>query len=188
MKFLGVQLASFAKALLGSAQEISRDLFSSVGLSNWTEKSFKGNTRYELVRDVDLNRMVVLAKTECAASARFKKITVDLPKTPAMRWSWKIDKPYVGIDENTKAGDDFPVRVYVLVEHGFLGVSSKALNYVWASKNPVGASWPNPFTSQARMVAVNSGAFDAGRWVNHRRNVHEDLKAAFGARYMQSPS
>jgi hypothetical protein len=123
---------------------------------------------------------VVRARTNGAASGRFKKMTVDLSKTPVMHWSWKIEKPYSGVDENTKAGDDFPVRVYVVVERGFLGLSTKALNYVWASKNPVGASWPNPFTSQARMLAVNSGAIDAGKWIAHKRNVRDDLKEAFG--------
>jgi hypothetical protein len=45
---------------------------------------------------------------------------------------------------------------------------------------PAGTSWPNPFAAQARMLAVNSGMADAGKWVTHKRNVREDLKAAFG--------
>jgi hypothetical protein len=60
------------------------------------------------------------------------------------------------------------------------------LNYVWASKNPVGASWPKPLTPQARIVDVNSGAVDAGRLTNHRRNVRKDLRAAFGEEFTET--
>ncbi|OGB25470.1 MAG: hypothetical protein A3I66_15380 [Burkholderiales bacterium RIFCSPLOWO2_02_FULL_57_36] len=161
-------------------QSIPVGAFSSGDFSGWTEKSFKGHTIYEVVKDQELRKSVVRAQTQDAASGRFKKITIDLSRTPILNWSWKIEKPYTGIDENTKAGDDFPVRVYVVVERGFLGLSTKALNYVWASKNLIGASWSNPFTSQARMLAVNSGAADTGTWVAHKRNVRDDLKAAFG--------
>ena len=180
MKFLVMLIPFLAISLPLLAETKLVGAFSAGDLSGWAEKSFKGQTHYKLVTDQELNRTVVHARTEGAASGRFKKITVDLSKTPILRWSWKIEAPYKNIDENTKGGDDFPVRVYVVVERGFLGMSTKALNYVWASKNPVGASWPNPFTSQARMLAVNSGAKDAGQWVSHRRNVREDLQAAFG--------
>lgn len=154
--------------------------FSASDVSGWTEKSFEGHTQYELVRDRELNKTVLRAHTQGAASGRFRKVTVDLSRTPVLRWSWKIEKPYSNIDEATKAGDDFPVRIYVVVERGFLGLSTRALNYVWAANKPVGTSWPNPFTSQAQMLAVNSGAADAGKWVSHKRNVRDDLKAAFG--------
>jgi hypothetical protein len=162
------------------AQTIQVGTFSASEFADWTEKSFKGHTLYELVKDPEIGKTVVQAQTQGAASGRFKKVKIDLVKTPFLNWSWKIDKPYAGIDENTKTGDDFPVRVYVVVERGLFGISTLALNYVWASKNPVGTSWPNPFTAQARMLALDSGAADAGKWVGHKRNVREDLKAAFG--------
>lgn len=76
--------------------------------------------------------------------------------------------------------------MYSAVERGFLGTSTRALNYVRASINPVGASWPNPFMSQARMLAVNNGATDSGRWVEHRRNVRKDLKATLGEDFIET--
>ena len=162
------------------AQTVQVGAFSARDFSEWDEKAFKGRTVYEFVRDPEVGANVVQAQTSGEASGRFKKVRIDLADMPFLNWSWKIEKPYAGMDENTKAGDDFPVRVYVVVERGFLGFSTKALNYVWASKNPVGASWPNPFTSQARMLAVNSGASGAGSWITHKRNVRDDLRAAFG--------
>ncbi len=173
----------YAAALLlhtlpAAAETVQVGMFSAGDLAGWEDKSFKGQTRYELVPGP--SGTVLQASTDGMASGRFRKIRVDLAKTPVLNWSWKIAAPYRDIDESTKAGDDFPVRVYVVVERGLLGLRTRALNYVWASGKPVGARWPNPFTSQAMMLAVDSGAAKAGAWVSHKRNVRDDLRAAFG--------
>jgi hypothetical protein len=178
-----IALASCAACLLllaapAFATEIRVGAFSAGDLFGWEEKSFKGHTRYALVSED--GRTVLGAETDGAASGRFRKIHVDLTKTPVLAWSWKIAAPYAGIAENEKRCDDFPVRLYVVVERGVFGLSSLALNYVWAAQNPVGMLWPNPFTKQAMMLALDSGAARAGQWVTHRRNVREDLRAAFG--------
>jgi hypothetical protein len=161
-----------------AAQQVLVGAFSAGDLAGWEEKSFKGHTEYQLVRDKDLN--VLQASTDGMASGRFRKIRIDLTKTPVLHWSWKIEAPYRDIDENTKGGDDFPVRIYVVVERGPLGLRTRAMNYVWSAARPVGARWPNPFTSQAMMLAVDSGDAGAGAWVSHKRNVRDDLRAAFG--------
>lgn len=163
-----------------AAEKIVAGAFSAGDFSGWEEKSFKGQTSYQLVRDAQSGKLVLGAHAQGSASGRFKKIRIDLASTPYLHWSWKVEGPYVGLDENTKGGDDFPVRVYVVVQRGVFGLSTHALNYVWASASPVGSSWPNPFTANARMIAVDSGARGAGQWVEHRRDVRADLKGAFG--------
>jgi hypothetical protein len=164
--------------LPAAAGTVHAGVFSAGDLAGWEDKSFKGQTRYELVPGPSAT--VLQASTDGMASGLFRKIKVDLVKTPVLNWSWKIEAPYRDIDESTKAGDDFPVRVYVVVERGLLGLRTRAMNYVWASAKPAGTRWPNPFTSQAMMMAVDSGAAKAGAWVSHKRNVREDLRAAFG--------
>ena len=164
--------------LPAAAETVQVGMFSAGDLAGWEDKSFKGQTQYELVPGP--SGTVLQASTDGMASGRFRKIRVDLAKTPVLNWSWKIEAPYRDIDESTKAGDDFPVRVYVVVERGPLGLRTRAMNYVWASAKPVGARWPNPFTSQAMMLAVDSGAAKAGAWVSHKRNVRDDLRVAFG--------
>jgi hypothetical protein len=178
-------LIRFAAAALAAliavpvlAAELRVGAFSAGDIRGWEEKSFKGHTRYQLVPGI--SGTVLQAETDGAASGRYRKIHVDLTQTPVLEWSWKIDATYGGIAENEKRGDDFPVRLYVVVERGVFGLSSLALNYVWAATNPVGMRWPNPFTKQAVMLAVDSGDAQAGKWVTHRRNVREDLRAAFG--------
>ena len=83
-------------------------------------------------------------------------------------------------DELSKEGDDFAVRVYFLAPGaGWLSFPDSVV-YVWASRQPAGSAWPNPYTKKAHMVAVDSGAAHAGQWRAHRRNMRKDFKRYFG--------
>lgn len=164
-----------------AAERVMVGAFAAGDFSGWDEKSFKQHTSYRLLRDVQSGQMVLRAEARGTASGRVKKIRVDLTKTPFLNWSWKIDQPYIGLNEESKGGDDFPVRVYVIAQGGLFGLSTRAINYVWASTKAVGQHWPNPFTAQAQMMAVDSGSNGAGQWVTHKRNVRADLQAVFGA-------
>jgi hypothetical protein len=154
--------------------------FSQGSLSGWNGRSFKGETRYELVRDSELDATVVSAHSDGAASGLYREITIDLTKTPYLNWSWKVTAIFPDIDEKTKIGDDFPARIYVVVRRGLLGTGSLALNYIWASRHPTGSDWPSPYTNQVRMVAADSGERRLGSWAHHKRDLRQDLKRIFG--------
>ena len=151
--------------------------FSTNGLNGWSERSFEGNTRYELVDEGGV--AVLKGHTRSKASVLYREEVVDLSKTPVISWSWKIDQTYSGIDEKSRAGDDFPARLYVVVKTGFLPWDTLAINYVWSSSVPVGETWANPFTGKAKMVAVQSGDADVGKWSLHSRNIVDDFKTLF---------
>jgi hypothetical protein len=174
-----------AAAFLASTPAAARDVvdpgrFSAGSLAGWETKSFKGQTRYALVRDPERRGTVLQATSEAAASGLFRRVKVDLTKTPYLNWSWKVTGTYPGIDEAAKQGDDFPARIYVVVERGIGGMSSIALNYVWASRRGTGAMWASPYTRQVRLLAVNSGEQGLGDWVRHKRDLRADLRRAFG--------
>lgn len=154
--------------------------FSQGSFANWQSRSFKGETKYQLVMDSDSGLTVLAATTDGAASGRYRKIKIDLTKTPFLNWSWKVMNIFPGIDETVKSGDDFPARIYVVVERGLLGARSLALNYVWASQHSLGSEWPSPYTSQVRLIASDSGSRRLGSWVHHKQNLRADLKKAFG--------
>jgi hypothetical protein len=63
---------------------------------------------------------------------------------------------------------------------GALPWRTRAINYVWSSREPAGSTWANAFTLQARMIAVRSGAAAVGQWTREARNVLEDYRRAFG--------
>ncbi len=101
-------------------------------LNDWEEKEFSGHTRYQLKRRVD-GVTALYAVSQASASGLFKKIHIDLNKTPYLNWSWKIDRPLKGLNERSKEGDDYAARIYVVKKHALFFWKTRALNYVWSS-------------------------------------------------------
>lgn len=137
----------------------------------WREVVFEGRTRYRQQQDC------VRATSEAAASGLIRRVDADLHQRPVLVWSWRAERPLRGAEapEQSKAGDDFLARVYVIHE-GFFPWQTRAINYVWSRSQPVGEHWPNPFTGNAIMLAVQSGSDGLGAWHQFRRNVREDFR------------
>ena len=152
--------------------------FEAGDLSGWETKEFKGKTDYKFVY-VEA-RKALLADSNSSASAMLKKIEVDLEKTPWLNWTWRIEDTLGALNEQTRDGDDYPARVYVVISGGLFFWKTRALNYVWSNNQPAGSSWPNAFTSNAVMLALESGKKDSGKWIYEKRNVRDDLKKFLG--------
>lgn len=163
--------------VLALAQVIKLGDFSSGDLKGWEEKSFAGNTTYKLVEED--GRKVLKAVADNAASGLFKEAEIDLKKFPILRWSWKVEGVLAKGDAATKAGDDYPARIYIVFPAIFIW-NTEGINYIWANKLPQGQAVPNAFTSNVIMLAVESGPGKAGQWVSEERNVYEDYKKLFG--------
>ena len=148
-------------------------------LSGWEEKEFSGHTRYQLKRRAD-DVSALYAVSQASASGLFKKIHIDLNKTPYLNWSWKIDQPLKGLDEHSKEGDDYAARIYVVKKHALFFWKTRALNYVWSSNQVRLSQWDNAYTSQAKMLAVQGKHSPVGQWVSEKRNIKQDLKKIFG--------
>lgn len=160
--------------------------FNSKSLSHWETKVFKGNTRYRLV---DLEGVGVLqADSQGGASGLFRKIRIDLERMPYLHWSWRVDKTLGNLNERSKAGDDYPARLYVVVSGGLLFWKTQALNYVWSSNQITGAEWLNAFTANARMIAQRGKNDMSGVWLHERRDVRADVRRLLGpeVRYLDA--
>jgi hypothetical protein len=160
------------------AGELRVGEFSAGRLEGWQPEQFKGETRYALVeRD---GKTVLEGLSRGTASGLLKRMEIDLARYPFLNWSWQAARLPAGAAEKAREGDDFAGRLYVLISGGLLFWRTRALVYVWAREQPVGSSWPNPFSDNVTMVAVESGAGRVGQWVAHKRNVREDLKRYLG--------
>lgn len=161
-----------AAATLAAAADME---FSPGDIIDWPRHSFAGETGYALI-EVDGREAVHAICDDATASGLFYREEIDLEATPVVEWNWRVDATYADIDETSKAGDDYPARLYVVDEHSILRWRTRALNYVWASDHESGADWANAYASQARMVAVRD-ADDAGTgWHTERRNIREDFR------------
>jgi hypothetical protein len=148
------------------------------GILAWESKSFVGETSYLI--DSNEDRNAVRADSQASASALLHEVAIDLTATPLLHWSWKVGNLLHGIDETTRAGDDYPARVYVLFRGSRWDPRPLSLSYVWSSTQPRGSAWANAYTDRVIMVAVRDAHDPVGAWVEEEHNVREDIRRYFG--------
>jgi len=180
MKKILPLMLTFSLLLVSSlslAEAVKVGLFSEGDLGGWEVKEYEGDVDYSIV-EVD-GKKVLRAKSSAAASGRIREMEVDLNKTPYLNWSWRVDNVMQGLDERTKAGDDYPARVYLIFSGGMQVWKTRAVNYVWSSSQPVGTEWPSAYTKNNMKIAVQSGKKKLGVWVEEKRNVADDFRRLF---------
>ena len=161
-----------------------------------TFKKIPKLTTYELVKDG--TQVVVKAVSDSSASGLTKEVRIDPKEFSIVRWRWKVENLLQKSDATRKDGDDYPARLYITFEYDpdkvsfgkklkykagqalFGDIPIGAISYVWETKAPVGAIIDNAYTDFVKMVVVESGPGQVGRWVDESRNIYEDYKKAFG--------
>jgi hypothetical protein len=159
------------------ADEIPVSRFGIEGMKGWENKSFKGATEYKVVQED--GKTVLKAHAKATASGLSKKISFNPARYRYLKWNWKIADTIAQGNEKTKQGDDYAARVYVVFPGRFFW-QMRALNYIWANKLPKGEFVPNAYTSNAMMIAVESGPSKAGHWVTETRDILADYRRVFG--------
>jgi len=174
-----VLLTILAVQNLAAEPKLPLGEFSRSHLDGWEHKSFKGETRYQL--QILDGVMVLQADSQGAASGLFKEQRIDLEQTPFLNWSWRVANRLNGLNEQSKAGDDYAARIYVVVKGGLAFWQTKAINYVWASNTAKDTVWPNAFAGDhAMMLALQGPEAPLNVWRSEKRNVQADLKRLFG--------
>ena len=166
--------------IVGPALGADDARFSPFHMENWPTRSFDGETQYQVVEKD--GQSVLQARAKGQASALYLERDIDLKETPYLKWCWQVDSLYAGLDETTKAGDDYPARVYVARKTDLLPWQVESVNYVWSSNQTAGSAWPNAFTKRAQLLALQGGQENLGRWVAEVRHVRDDYQRLFGER------
>jgi hypothetical protein len=171
------------------------------GLAPWREVRLKPELRPNVFRRVDWDGAAAVEVTsDNAMSLLARPLSVDLAATPVLCWRWRVDAPLKSADMTRRAGDDYAARLYVSLsipesEQGLAlraqlrlaraiwgpEVPDAAINYVWDNRQPLGTERPNAYTDRTVMVVQRTGAADAGRWVQERRDVRADAARLFGS-------
>ena len=162
-----------------------------------TLSNAKPATRYTLIADGET--VVLRAQANASMASVTHPLKLDPKVFPFITWRWKVGNILHKSDMSSRAGDDFPARVYVLFDYDISKLSmlqrakiylarsrygkdvpAAALCYVWDGKAPVGTSAWSPFTDRIRMFVVESGSANLNRWREVQRDVVADFRAAFG--------
>lgn len=152
--------------------------FTSKGLSGWQPQSFGKLTDYSVVDEG--GRRAIKAHSLQSASALYQRLEVNLTHSPYLNWAWKVENTLGELDEQSKRGDDYPARVYVLLQPLTMRFTPRALCYVWASNTPEGGHWSSPYSDNVVIVNLRSGEKHAGQWLSEKRNVREDIRRFLG--------
>ena len=166
----------------------------------WQPLSFsriERHTDYSLVEDD--GTVVVKAVSNQSASGLTRTLSITPVDYPVIQWRWKVNNILQKGDVTSKAGDDYPARIYITFafnpdKAGYLerlkqeaarliqgqDVPYRAISYIWGSNSPAGTMIANSYTDRAMMFVVQSGATRLQQWVTEQRNVYKDYKKAFG--------
>jgi hypothetical protein len=169
-------------------------------LAQWEPLTFpkiKAHSTYTLVKEGD--KSILKAESRDSASALVHRRSFNVYETPHLRWRWKVAQLSDRGDPKEKAGDDYPIRVYVMFSYdparATLGErltygAAKAvygqypphstLNYVWTGRNISERIIQSPYTDKAFMIVLEKGKGRIDQWVEESVNVLEDYRKAFG--------
>jgi len=142
---------------------------------------------------------VLRAESHASASAIVYRSPFNVYDYPRLRWKWKVENVYDKGNARTKEGDDYPLRVYVLFEYDPEKASTydkakyglakalygeypphSALNYIWISREDEGGIITSSYTSNAKMIVLQKGKKNLGRWIVEERDILDDYRRAFG--------
>ncbi len=147
----------------------------------------------------DTGTTVLKVESDDSAGSIGLPFSVDAKITPLMSWRWKVNRVLDKADINTKLGDDYAARVYVLFDVPLASLSftdrtkirlarmvagddvpTAAICYVWDNKSAIGYNRWSPFTNRVRKIVLQSGNTHANQWMSETRDVAADFRAAFG--------
>ena len=171
-----------------------------IGLDAWEPFKFPKIARqssYSIVQEGSASYLK--AESNASASALFYKNPFDISRYHKVRWRWKIENVYEKGNAAEKAGDDYPLRVYIIFKYNpddatfterityglaktFYGEypPQSSLNYIWSNKGQEKRIIPSPYTDQSKMIVMESGEAMANTWVDEEVDILDDYTKAFG--------
>jgi hypothetical protein len=169
-------------------------------LAQWEPLTFpkiKAHSTYTVVREGDIS--LLKAESRESASGLVHRRSFNIYETPHLRWRWKVEQLSDRGNPKEKAGDDYPIRVYVMfsydparatfAERLTYGAAKaiygqypphSTLNYVWTGRDLPERIIASPYTDKAFMIVLEKGKERVGRWVEESVDVLADYRKAFG--------
>jgi hypothetical protein len=142
----------------------------------WELKENEGTPQITLAKEN--NDHVLCLVSDRASFGLTKEIDVDLTQYPFINFRWKAAELPKGGDFRQKETDDQAGQVYVVF--GTFKLTAKIVGYLWESKAPKFTTGVSPAWGKTRLIVLQSGSENIGKWMWEKRNVHDDYKALFG--------
>ncbi len=149
-------------------------------LDGWRERKLAGRANRFSIAD-DAGDPVLEVESQNSASAIWREVAVRPAEPNSIAWRWRVARTIRGNDgERAKKGDDYAARLFVIFDADPFSREARAICYVWASSEPIGSTFRNPYIRDVITIVLQSGDDRAGEWLVERRDVVSDYRDAFG--------
>jgi hypothetical protein len=169
-------------------------------LEAWRPVTFpkiKKHSRYSI--ETRGGETVLRAESSGSASGLVYRREFNVYEYPKLRWRWMIQNVYIRGDTGGKAGDDYPIRIYVMFRYDPEKASSldrvtygiaralygeyppqSTLSYVWSNREDMPSLFTSPYTGKAKLLALEKGPRFVGQWRDENVDILRDYRRAFG--------
>ncbi len=126
-------------------------------------------------------------------------MTLDAQLWPTLSWSWWVDDVLADADLGDVDRTDSPASIVLAFDGDKSRLPARArmmfdlaraltgeeppyatLVYAWATTTPLESVVHNPRSDRIRKIVIDSGNTQTRQWRDHRRNIVEDYRRAFG--------
>jgi len=141
----------------------------------WELKVKSGKAQVAIVEDTQTKALHLPCRE--ASFAVEQATNAEVQRAPVLTWLWKAVRLPPRGDVRSGKTDDQALQLLLAFD------GKKVLSYVWGTQAPVGTvvddsiGWPVNVT--LKVLVVQSGEADVGRWVTMTRNVVDDYRRFF---------
>jgi hypothetical protein len=130
---------------------------------------------YTIKRDGD--SQYLSAETSDDAIDAGRAADVNLRIYNKLRWRWRAWSLPIGGNEEEKDKNDSGAAVRIIFKGG---LRARMLKYVWSSTLPKGTETESAGNSKIKVIVLQSGTEQLGKWVWEEVNAYEDYKRLYG--------
>ena len=152
--------------------------FDEINPEHWREGEVRRHTQYKAV-DLNGRRCLRVASLN-GASILLRPMQFDADTYEWLSWDWRVDQPVEKEALSEKSGSDAAARIYVYFDTQGLPWQKRSLDYVWSASLPSGTVLNSAFSSDSKIIVVDSGRSALGQWRHVERNLHDDFERSFG--------
>ena len=166
-----------------AAAQSTHVLLADGDLSEWQQQGFEkvsAGTEYSILTDEDLGEQVVMIESNQGASGYIRSADLALSADAIVKITWRVDAADNPADEKSKAGDDFPLRIYFADS---TSIGADTLTLVHSIQSEAGSMWTSPYSgmlAEFEQYAFGGTGTQLGVWHTTSLPIGKIWAEAFG--------